>query len=60
MHLRRDLNSLAMRKLIREEMWDTLRHLGVVPATSQPPPLPSSKSRPALSVVPTDDDGDAP
>jgi hypothetical protein len=60
--LRRDLVSLALHKLIREEHLELLIHFGLVSATSELPPLPSSKSRPPLRVVPptpTDDD-DAP
>jgi hypothetical protein len=53
--LRRDLNSVAMRTAIREEVWALLRQAGLVSKDSVQPPMALRKSRPVLRVVPTDD-----
>jgi hypothetical protein len=57
-HLRRDLNSIALRTAIRKEAWKMLRQAGLLPKDIEQPPLPPRKPRPVLRVVPKEDADD--
>jgi hypothetical protein len=50
--LGRDLKSMAVRQLIREEVWKVLQELGLAPKAPVPvPPTVSKKSHPELRLV---------
>jgi hypothetical protein len=54
--LGRDLKSMAVQQLIREEVWKVLQELGLAPKAPVPvPPTVSKKSRPELRLVRPDE-----
>ena len=52
--LGRDLKSMAVRQLIREEVWKVLRELGLAPKAPVEPTV-SKKSRPELRLIRPDE-----
>jgi hypothetical protein len=56
--LRRDLATIEMRAVIRAEIWEMLRQMGLLPAGATPPPMPGRKPRPALRIVPPEGDNE--